>query len=268
MLSLGGNASGIKMKVKSRVGRLLFKNGIHAKILHNRAVVVAFHRVNDESREDPLTCGVKEFERYCRFFQKYFQVVSLVALIDQVGRAESLRGYLAITFDDGYLDNFTNGYPILKKLGLPATFFVTTQFIGNDIVAPWDHHNPFPWMTWDQVRLMRRDGFDIGAHTRTHADLSTLSDELAWNEIYGSKVDLEERLSEEVRLFAYPFGGANHITEKTRLLVERAGFVTCCSSHGGLVAPKDNPFALRRMPVASGWPTPEAFGFDLIREGL
>jgi len=254
--------------IKSYAGRILFGSDWHVGLLSNTAVIAAFHRVDDDIPQDGLTCGVKEFEQYCQFFSDHFHVVPLMDIIERLQSGGKLGCCLAITFDDGYLDNYTNARLILKRLNLPATFFVTTNFIGSDAVAPWDQHRPRPWMTWEHVRTMKQDGFDIGAHSRSHADLGIVSGEQAWDEIHGSKVDLEEELGTPVKLFANPFGGLKHITEDNQLLIQRAGFISSCSSHGGVIVPGTNPIMLCRTPINSWFSSPYHFGIDMVLEAL
>jgi len=134
------------------------------------------------------------------------------------------------------------------------------------------HFNEIPvrqqWMSWEQVQQLCRDGFEIGAHTRTHADLSTLSREEAWQEIQGSRSDMEEKLGAPVNLFAYPYGREDQLTEENRSLVGGAGFRCCCSCFGGINSRGVDPFHLRRVPVSSWHASPYALGFDLaVRRG-
>jgi peptidoglycan/xylan/chitin deacetylase (PgdA/CDA1 family) len=253
-----------KAMIKSYAGRALYSSRLHNKAFSNTAIIAAFHRVEDIHPQDFLTCGVKQFEQFCQFFRKYFHVVSLTEIVEKLQSGGTLDRCLAITFDDGYLDNYTHARPILKRLNLPATFYVTTNFIGSDNVAPWDQHRPRPWMTWEHVRTMKQDGFDIGAHSRSHADLGVVSGEQAWDEIYGSKVDLEEQLGAPVKLFAYPFGGKKHITLANLLLIQRAGFTSSCSSHGGVIVPGTNPFMLYRSAISSSFISPYHFGAEMV----
>src|SRR5207253_2154562 len=154
-------------------GQSLFASRLDAILLQNTALVVAFHRVHDNvDGADGLTVSSETFERYCRFFRRRFRVVSLPELVRRLESGRTPNRELAITFDDGYRDNFENAMPVLEKLSLPASFFVVTQWIGTDVVPFWDEQRGarYPWMTWDEVRTLHRKGFDIGAHTRTHVD--------------------------------------------------------------------------------------------------
>ncbi len=252
-------------RVKSPMGAAIFRSRLCHPLLAKAATVVAFHRVNDQIAPDSLTCSVSQFKAYCEFFQRYFHVLSLGQLLDKVDKREPLNRELVITFDDGYRDNYEYAAPVLQAMGLPATFFVVSEFIGSEIVAWWDRDLPLrqPWMTWDQVEQLSRDGFAIGAHTRTHADLATLSGEEAWQEIQGSRVDLEEKLGVPITLFAYPYGGEHQMTEENRQLIRAAGFRCCCSCFGGINSRGVDPFLLRRVPVSSWHESPYALGFDL-----
>jgi peptidoglycan/xylan/chitin deacetylase (PgdA/CDA1 family) len=249
--------------LKSIAGDALAAVGMHSRMLGDRGVVVAFHRVSDAYR-DSLTCGVTEFESFCRFFQRNFAVISLRDMVARLERGQQLSKTLAVTFDDGYRDNYECAAPILRSLGVPATFFIVSDFIDSEIVPWWDREcDPPPqWMTWDQVRQLRDDGFEIGAHTRTHVDLGATPGDEAEAEIVGSRRDLEARLDVAVELFAYPYGRTGNITEANRDIVRRAGFRCCASCHGGTNPRGGDAFRLRRIPVSSWFATPGQFALE------
>jgi hypothetical protein len=165
---------GIKITLKSVGGRIPGLTGIYSRRFRSMMTVVAFHRVNDQLPEHGITCGSAKFESFCRFFRRYFDVMPLSEQIAALHSDADLGGTLAITFDDGYLDNFEVPAPILRRMGLPAIFFVTSSFVGSQTVARWDRQPTQPpgWMSWDQVRTLASQGFEIGNHTDTHIDLA------------------------------------------------------------------------------------------------
>lgn len=228
---------------------------------------MAFHRIQSGADvSDSLTVDPCTFEGYCQFFKRHFHVVPLPDLIRRLEAGQTPNRELAITFDDGYRDNFENALPILERLSLPATFFVVSRWIGSEVVPFWDRKLGIrhPWMTWEQVRRLRDKGFDIGAHTRTHADLGTLTACAARDEIAGARADLEQALGAAVESFAYPFGGPDNITEDNRAAVKDAGFRCCCSGFGGTVRLNTDPFRVPRVPVSTWHPSPHHFGFDVL----
>jgi peptidoglycan/xylan/chitin deacetylase (PgdA/CDA1 family) len=251
---------------KRLLGLGLFASRLDAIFLRNIALVVVFHRVDETDGLDSLTIGPEQFERHCRFFQRYFQVLPLEDVVQRMETGAPLQRVLAITFDDGYRDNYTNAAPILERLGLPATFFVVSQWMGSTVVPWWDARRGVrhPWMTWDEVRSLRRRGFEIGAHTRTHADLGQIVGEEADAEIRGGRAELEMQLGEPVRTFAYPYGGREHLSEASRALVRQAGFRCCCSGFGGINVPGADPFSLLRVPISPWYDSPQQLGLDVV----
>ncbi|HSL20181.1 MAG TPA: polysaccharide deacetylase family protein [Vicinamibacterales bacterium] len=255
----------MKRRMKSALGHAIAVSRLSALLLRNSAVVVAFHRVNDRPGTSGLSLSVSLFERYCRYFREHFHVVPLRHIVERLEQGGPLGRELAITFDDGYRDNFENAAPILERLALPATFFVVTQWIGSDVVPWWDavEGTRHPWMTWSNVRALHDRGFEIGAHTRTHVDLGAAGESQIEEEVLGARRDLETRLEARVELFAYPYGKRENLRDRSRRAVKEAGFRCCCSCHGGLVTRGAGPFELARVPITPRHSSPYQFGFDI-----
>jgi peptidoglycan/xylan/chitin deacetylase (PgdA/CDA1 family) len=119
------------------------------------------------------------------------------------GEAPCPSKAIALTFDDGYADAYTDALPVLKRYGLVATFYIITSTIGQP-----------GYLTWEQVAALRDAGMEIGAHTVSHPDLTSLDWETAGFEIGQSKVELEQRLGVNVTSFCYPTGLYNAAIEE------------------------------------------------------
>ncbi len=201
-------------------------------------VVLLFHRVTDQIPEDGLTVSTGRFRALCGLLRRRFHVVPLAEVFDAArsGRDMPPRT-VAVTFDDCYRDNLFAAR-VLTEHGLPAAFFVPTEFVGTQHVFPWDRGLPsMPNLTWDDVREMAAMGHEIGSHTVSHPDLGTAPYEEARQEIYESKAELERQLNRRVRWFAYPFGGKCNFRPEAAALVEEAGYDGCLSGYGGFVRP-------------------------------
>jgi peptidoglycan/xylan/chitin deacetylase (PgdA/CDA1 family) len=255
----------LKKGLKTILGRAADMTGICARRFGDVMTIVAFHRVNDNLPEDGLTCPSDKFESFCQFFRDRFHVVTLSEQVAGARAGRNMAGTLAITFDDGYLDNYEVAAPILRKLRLPATFFVTTGFIGSSIVAPWDQGLPSPqgWMNWDQIRSLVSQGFEIGCHSDTHLDLAEANESEARNDLATSQAKIRKELGIEARLFAYPFGGPQHISESSRQVIRELGFECCVSCHGGTNPAVPNPYDLNRIGIAEWFSNPYQFALEL-----
>ena len=251
--------------VKDVLGRMADAGRIYARNFRSQMTIVAFHRISDEVAEDELTCDSRKFEAFCNFFRGHFRVLPLSEQIARCRAGGDLGGTLSITFDDGYRDNLEVAAPILRRLQLPATFFVTTGFVGSNTVPPWDRHLPRQpgWMSWDQVRALAAMGFEIGSHTDTHLDLASADADTVRTDLEVSRRKLSEALGRPPDLFAYPFGGREHITPHSREMVREAGFVCCASCHGGVNPVNPDPFSLNRIGIGDWFRSPHQFGFEL-----
>lgn len=160
------------LKVKRTVARGLAMSGAAAvkwRLLRPALYVFTYHRVGDAQAcpydRATFSCDAAAFAAQVRLIQQRFDVIGLDRL-QQCARAgpEGRRPLALITFDDGYIDNYTIAYPILRSLGLSAVFFLPTAFIGARLVPWWDQ------IAWS-IRHARRTAFTL---TDCTAELSTV----------------------------------------------------------------------------------------------
>lgn len=252
--------------LKAFAGWLLFTSGAYRHLLGGRGVIVLFHRVDDRYPTDPITISTPKFDRFIRFFSRYFEIHPLGGLLSLLAEGQSPERRLAITFDDGYGDNLAVAAPILECHGTRACFFITTACIGSQEVPEWDRAQEIEseWMSWNGVRELRRRGHEIGAHTRTHLDLGQTTGAAAQGEIEGAKRKIEEELGESPLWFAYPFGGRHQMAPDNVALVKALGFRCCLSAYGGVIRGGDDLFALQRTAITGWFVSPYHFGFELL----
>jgi peptidoglycan/xylan/chitin deacetylase (PgdA/CDA1 family) len=209
-----------------------------------------YHRVSEcvsGSRHPEITVSPKRFaEQLATLRALDCAVVSLSAYVAyRRGEAPLPPRAVVLTFDDGYLDNYAQAFPILQEFGCGATIFLVSSLLGGTNV--WDPDEPqTPLLGPCQVREMQRAGVDFQSHTVTHARLTALPPACARRELAESRDALEQLLGTPVRSVAYPWG-AGDATVQT--LAEEAGY-----DAGVIVRRRVNfddtpPFALRRIPV-------------------
>jgi peptidoglycan/xylan/chitin deacetylase (PgdA/CDA1 family) len=153
---------------------------------------------------------------------------------------------VAITFDDGYRDNFTEAFPLLLRYRVPATIFVATGLVATGT------YRDQPMLTAAQIREMADHGVGFGAHTVTHPILSALSREAAAIEVAASKAHIEQMTGRETTAFAYPNGRAGDFTVSSVAAVRASGFRSAVTTIHGANAPGQDPFLLRRIGL-SDW---------------
>lgn len=255
-----------RKRVKHALGVVIYRTGLHRVFLRKRGIIVLFHRVEDADPDNPLSCTRAEFEAFCRFFRRHFDVVPLSELLDRLERGAGVGGSAVITFDDGYLDNHRAAAPMLLRHGLPACFFIATGFIGSSAVPWWDAERGYTpaWMSWSDVRELVGMGFEVGAHTVNHVDLGQVHGAEARREIAGSGERLERELGVPVPLFSYPYGRRDQITEENRAVVRESGFRCCLSAFGGYVRDDSDPLKLRRLPISPWFISPYQLGWEIL----
>lgn len=226
-----------------------FVLGLSAK---QKVVVLLYHRVSDEFR-DAVTVGVEQFDQQMALIRRRHSVISIEQLLSGEFDRRSSRPIVAVTFDDGYLDNYEQAFPILERNRIPAAFFVSTGKIANNV--GFDHDlsklgEAVPTMNWDQLREMKDAGFSIGSHTVSHLDCGTAPLQVVEKELLDSRETLQRKLGISGNLFAYPFGGRANITPSVVNLVQDLGFECCMSAYGGTNSGTIDPFAIMRTGIS------------------
>ena len=107
-----------------------------------------YHRIGDCTLTpfDPniYSCTVLQFKKQLQFIKKYFQVITLdEALLLTENKLPLNKRYALITFDDGYIDNYEEAYPVLKEEGISAVFFIPTDYVDSNLIPWWDE---IAWM--------------------------------------------------------------------------------------------------------------------------
>lgn len=200
-------------------------------------IVLNYHKVED--KDISLSINVADFDKQMAYLKNNnFHTISPKEFSDAMeGKAELPENPVFITFDDGYVDNYTNAFPILKKYGFKAAIFCITSFM--------DQGNPY-YFTWEQAKELDENGISIESHTYSHNSLTELSDDNIRHELLESKKSIEKRLNKTVTFVAYPTGTYNlHIAQ----LVKECGYRGAFTIKYGNVDKASNMYALERIPV-------------------
>jgi len=173
-----------------------------------RSVILGYHGVAPSSpAEDPHNLRVPP-ERFraqvALLGDAGFRFVTVRELAERMDGGPPPSGLVALSFDDGMEDNHSVLLPILKELGIGGTVYVTTGLIGQP--NPWlAESSGARMMTAGELRELAGAGVELGAHTVSHPDLSTLDREACLREMVDSRGALERLTGAEVSTFAYPF---------------------------------------------------------------
>jgi peptidoglycan/xylan/chitin deacetylase (PgdA/CDA1 family) len=171
-----------------------------------------------------------------------FEFCTVAEIARKAANGSPPPGLAALSFDDGMENNVSVLLPILREYGVPATVYVTTGLMGRR--NPWMHPRAaMRMMTLDEVREMAAAGIEIGAHTVTHPDLTTLSEEACRFEVQTSRDVLRREAGQSVETFAYPFFSVGTVPMRA---VRDAGFAAAVTgfSHGSWA-----PLALSRAMI-------------------
>lgn len=176
------------------------------------------------------------------FLKKLLQIGKVVSL-DEFIWNENKHGLFTLTFDDGYEDVFTNAYPVLSKYGITACVFVSGIPNKN---GDFNYLDGRERLNLKQIKKLRKEGWIIGYHSKTHLDLRSLDDNVLYEEIVRGKKRLEERLGFDIKYFAYPYGLYN---KKVMNIVSIAGYENAFTVSGGGFKNRKLPYKIDRVLI-------------------
>jgi peptidoglycan/xylan/chitin deacetylase (PgdA/CDA1 family) len=208
------------------------------KALRNSPVLVlAYHNIVNQNRvgDDLYSVTTRNFEKHLRGIKKFFNCITLAQFVSP---EKSKRPRILITFDDGHHNNYSEAFPLLKKAGLSAVFFISGGLAGKE-----------GFMTWDEIKEMQKAGMEFGSHGFGHRNFAELTEAETKNELEKSKQALEENLSVCNPCFAYPFGGPNHIKDRDKIILKETGYSLAFLFGGGAFRTLPDIYRIPRMMV-------------------
>ena len=234
---------------------LLFAQGVHGNDIPSHLVVLQYHHV---STDTPASTSIspEQFRQHMRWLaDNDFTVVALPEATRSLRAGRPLPDRtVAITFDDGYVNNYHEAFPILRERGWPFTVFVNSDPVDADRKG---------WVSWDQIREMADSGANILNHTKTHAFLIRRLEgesEATWLERVQQEIEVAEaRILTETgqgeKMLAYPYGESNRAI---RALVRRLGYIAFGQQSGPVGT--DSDFTdLPRFPLSGPYSAMDSY---------
>jgi len=246
-----------------KLGLLVFILLLGHNAFADQANVFIYHRFND-SRYPSTNISLQDFRAHLDLLSEHeFNVLTLGQVVDKLQKGISLPQRCAvISVDDAYRSFVTDGWPLLKEYGYPATLFVSTDTVGRG-----------GYLSWQELRVLQGEGVEIGNHSASHAYLldrrisETDSDWTARvvGDIERSQQAFESQLGSSPKLFAYPYG---EFAPDLVALVKSAGFTAAFGQQSGVVNAGHDFFRLPRFPMGGPYTSPSEFLNKLYMKSL
>lgn len=206
--------------------------------------ILMYHRVDVDQPRDrvgrELTVSPQQFAEQLAYLKAHgITGISMEELRQRLESGAPLDHVVVLTFDDGYADQYTYAYPLLREYRDAATFYIVTGALDGR------RH-----LSWTQVESLHAAGEDIAAHGLAHADLTLMSSAQQAKQIDDSVRVLERRLHAAVTSYGYPSGRFNRTT---LTLVHGAGIDFAVTTDRTYVIGPENRFEIPRLRVRSDW---------------
>lgn len=247
-----------KFKMKKAIAKIFYIFGINNLMLkklnnkykNNYIRVVNYHGTPEKYKDN--------FEKQVKWIMKHFEICDLnkLKLFLQDKYTFTTKPGFIFTFDDGYHNNYTVAYQILKKFNICGFFFVSTGLIGkvnnNQKNYIYSDQN---YMDKNELLELINNNQVIGCHTYTHHRMNINDDNSVLQyEIYDAKKDLEKILNREIEIFCWPGGEKHTYTKAASDVIKKSGYKFSFLTNSFPVLPNNNPLLLERSNLETLWP--------------
>ncbi|MDU4752953.1 MAG: polysaccharide deacetylase family protein [Clostridium butyricum] len=202
--------------------------------------VLYYHSVDENAANEVTITPEKLKEQLDYINDNNYVTITMTELYDHIENNKPIpEKSIIITFDDGYMNNYTEAFPMLKELNMTATIFC----VGNSLDGSY-------YLSEEAIKEMSDYGIDIESHTVNHVHLDTMSYDEQLLELKNSKNILEKITGKEVLSLAYPFGDYNDNTIKA---AKDAGYKMGFTTKLGLSDRTDDIYKLDRIYISSSY---------------
>ena len=203
--------------------------------------VLMYHHISPPDERKLVNVSPDTFSKQMQFIKNHnYRVITPYEYLDYVKGNKKIKekNLVLITFDDGYQDNFTYAYPLLKENDFPAMIFVVVNKIGKK-----------GYLKISQINEMIKNDIYFGSHTLSEKYLPSLDVKEMKREIIQSKIKLERITDKPVHFFAYCTGGFNRNAQN---ILKDSGYLAAFTTNRGFNRDRrnnDDIFALRRIKI-------------------
>ena len=207
----------------------------------NIGIPVLYYHSVDENAANEVTITPEKLQEQLDYINdNNYVTITMTELYDHIENNKPIpEKSILITFDDGYMNNYTEAFPMLKELNMTATIFC----VGNSLDGSY-------YLSEEAIKEMSDYGIDIESHTVNHVHLDTMSYDEQLLELKNSKNILEKITGKEVLSLAYPFGDYNDNTIKA---AKDAGYKMGFTTKLGLSDRTDDIYKLDRIYISSSY---------------
>ena len=200
--------------------------------------ILMYHSISDSDPNNTLLVPINQFEEQVKWLsEEGFTPMLLDDVVQAFNTGEVPEKPVAITFDDGYADNYTEAYKILRKYNMKATFFIITEQIDAD---SW-------YMNSNMLKEMNSNGMGIENHTSIHVEFTNISREDKVSIIKDGMNDLKESVGVESKFVCYPVGKYD---DETIEVEKELGVKAAVTTEGGISSLSDGLYSLKRIRIA------------------
>jgi peptidoglycan/xylan/chitin deacetylase (PgdA/CDA1 family) len=217
--------------------------------------IVHYHYVFDDERE--------RFADQLRFLAREFSPVSLSAAVERLRLGQARGDEVVVTFDDGFRNQLDNAAPLLAEHGFNACFFLVVELLDADreraaAFCRDKLHLPLPVepLDWEGAARLLELGHEIGSHTRSHPNLTSLSADALLDELVSSREQLSRRFG-AVRHVSAPYGDRARFSEDVADAARAAGYESCATAIRGVNRSALDLYTLHRHHLDASWPLRE-----------